>query len=57
MDEGLAMQVAAPNYTPVDDRKGYVDLGSYRVGIEDGGMVGGYPPKGLEHDPILGVRE
>lgn len=57
MDEGLAIQVSTPNYTPVDDRKGYVDLGSYRVVIEDGVMVGVYPPQRLKNDPILGVRE
>ena len=53
MDEGMAFAVYAPNYTPVDERKGYIDLDAYRVVVEDGVMVGVYPPKGLEHDPVV----
>lgn len=57
MDEGLAMMVATPNYTPVDDRKGYIDLGGYRILVEDGELVGVYPHGGLEDDPVLGVGD
>lgn len=53
MDEGMAISVYAPNYTPVDWRKGYVDLEAFRVVIEEGVMVGVYPPNGLEHDPVV----
>ena len=57
MDEGMAISVYAPNYTPVDERKGYIDLDAYRVVVEDGMMVGVYPPQRLKNDPVLGVRE
>lgn len=40
-----------PNYTPVDERKGYCDLGAFRLVIEDGNAVGVYCPDGLEADP------
>lgn len=40
-----------PNYTPVDERKGYCDLGAFRLVIEDGSAVGAYCPGGLEADP------
>lgn len=40
-----------PNYTPVDERKGYCDLGAFRLVIEDGSAVGVYCPDGLEADP------
>ena len=40
-----------PNYTPVDERKGYCDLGAFRLVIEDGAAVGVYCPGGLEADP------
>lgn len=43
--------VAVPNYTPVDKRKGYCDLGSFRLVVEDGAAVGVYCPDGLEADP------
>ena len=49
----LMAHVEIPNYTPVDERKGYIDLDAYRVVIEDGVMVGVYPPKGMEHDPVV----
>jgi hypothetical protein len=39
-----------PNYTPVDERKGYCDLGAFRLVIEDGNAVGVYCPGGLEFD-------
>ena len=41
---------ALPNYTPVDERKGYCDLGAFRLVIEDGNAVGVYCPGGLECD-------
>ena len=41
---------ALPNYTPVDERKGYCDLGAFRLVIEDGNAVGVYCPDGLEYD-------
>ena len=41
---------ALPNYTPVDERKGYCDLGAFRLVIEDGYAVGVYCPGGLEFD-------
>lgn len=41
---------ALPNYTPVDERKGYCDLGAFRLVIEDGAAVGVYCPGGLEFD-------
>lgn len=41
---------ALPNYTPVDERKGYCDLGAFRLVIEDGDAVGVYCPGGLEFD-------
>ena len=40
-----------PNYTPVDERKGYCDLGAFRLVIEDGNAVGVYCPGGLDEDP------
>ena len=42
---------ALPNYTPVSERKGYCDLGAFRLVIEDGNAVGVYCPGGLELDP------
>ena len=39
-----------PNYTPVSERKGYCDLGAFRLVIEDGSIVGVYCPGGLEVD-------
>ncbi len=42
---------ALPNYTPVSNRKGYCDLGAFRLVIEDGNAVGVYCPGGLETDP------
>lgn len=39
-----------PNYTPVDERKGYCDLGAFRLVIEDGNAVGVYCPGGLDMD-------
>lgn len=47
-DPFIAVQV--PNYTPVDERKGYCDLGAFRLVIEDGNAVGVYCPGGLEMD-------
>lgn len=41
-----------PNYTPVDERKGYCDLGAFRLVIEDGNAVGVYCPGGLQADPV-----
>ena len=48
-DPFIAVQL--PNYTPVDERKGYCDLGAFRLVIEDGNAVGVYCPGGLEADP------
>lgn len=48
-DPFIAAQL--PNYTPVDERKGYCDLGAFRLVIEDGSAVGAYCPGGLEADP------
>ena len=48
-DPFIAVQL--PNYTPVDERKGYCDLGAFRLVIEDGSAVGVYCPDGLEADP------
>ena len=47
-DPFIAAQL--PNYTPVDERKGYCDLGAFRLVIEDGSAVGVYCPGGLEFD-------
>ena len=47
-DPFIAAQL--PNYTPVDERKGYCDLGAFRLVIEDGSAVGVYCPDGLEVD-------
>lgn len=47
-DPYIAVQV--PNYTPVSERKGYCDLGAFRLVIEDGNAVGVYCPGGLEAD-------
>lgn len=46
----------ANKVTPIDDRKGYIDLGGYRILVEDGELVGVYPHGGLEDDPVLGVE-
>ena len=48
-DPFIAVQL--PNYTPVDERKGYCDLGAFRLVIEDGNAVGVYCPGGLKADP------
>lgn len=48
-DPFIAAQL--PNYTPVDERKGYCDLGAFRLVVEDGNAVGVYCPDGLEADP------
>ena len=45
-----------PNYTPVDERKGYCDLGAFRLVIEDGDAVGVYCPGGLEFDAATVVN-
>lgn len=47
-DPFIAAQL--PNYTPVDERKGYCDLDAFRLVIEDGNAVGVYCPGGLEFD-------
>lgn len=41
------------DYTPLDDRKGYVDLDSIRLVVEDGKLVGWFAPDGLEEDPAI----
>ena len=48
LDPFIAVRV--PNYTPVDERKGYCDLGAFRLVVEDGTAVGVYCPGGLEMD-------
>ena len=45
-----------PNYTPVDECKGYCDLGAFRLVIEDGDAVGVYCPGGLEFDAATVVN-
>ena len=47
---------ALPNYTPVDERKGYCDLGAFRLVIEDGRAVGVYCPGGLEVDGATMIK-
>ena len=42
--------VQLPNYTPMDERKGYCDLGAFRLVIEDGNAVGVYCPARLLAD-------
>lgn len=42
-----------PNYTPIDDRSGYCDLGGYRLKVEDGTAVGVYAPDWLRSDPAV----
>lgn len=53
-DPFIAAQL--PNYTPVDERKGYCDLGAFRLVIEDGSAVGAYCPGGLEVDPATVMK-
>ena len=48
--------VAVPNYTPINDRSGYCDLGGYRLKIEDGDAVGVYAPDELADDPAVQAR-
>lgn len=48
---------ALPNYTPVSERKGYCDLGAFRLVIEDGNAVGVYCPGGLEADSATTMEE
>ena len=54
-DPFIAVQL--PNYTPVDERKGYCDLGAFRLVIEDGNAVGVYCPGGLEMDPATMMED